>query len=126
MGRDTPPSLAKGIEIETTKRMSEVITEQLGTRFRNRIAVLSGPNFAKEIVQGLPTATVVASTNTEVASAIQQAISSENFRAYTNADIIGVELGGALKNAKVALAVGMSDGLGYVDEHTGLCLVEQG
>jgi glycerol-3-phosphate dehydrogenase (NAD(P)+) len=107
-------SLAKGIEIETTKRMSEIIKEELGTRFRDRIAALSGPNFAKEVAQGLPTATVVASTNIEVASAIQQAVSSENFRAYTNADIIGVELGGALKNV-VAIAVGMSDGLGYGD-----------
>ncbi|MDD5093559.1 MAG: NAD(P)-dependent glycerol-3-phosphate dehydrogenase [Dehalococcoidia bacterium] len=117
-------SLAKGIEIETTMRMSEVITEELPSVFADRIAILSGPNFAQEVVQSLPTATVVASANLEVASAIQRIISSSNFRAYTNADVIGVELGGALKNV-VALAVGMSDGLGYGD-NTRAALITRG
>ena len=107
-------SLAKGIEIETTKRMSEVITESLSSGFAGRIAVLSGPNFAKEVNKGLPTATVIASSDVEVARTIQRVISSPNFRAYVSDDIVGVELGGALKNV-VALSVGMSDGLGYGD-----------
>lgn len=105
-------TISKGIEIENTKRMSEVITEEIGTQ--SKIAVLSGPNFAKEVNQNLPTATVIASANEEVAKSIQQTMSTPNFRAYINDDIIGVELAGALKNI-IALAVGMSDGLGYGD-----------
>jgi len=107
-------SLAKGIEIETTRRMSEVITDGLSSGFAGRIAVLSGPNFAKEVNKDLPTATVIASVDIEVARTIQRVISSPNFRAYVSDDIVGVELGGALKNV-VALSVGMSDGLGYGD-----------
>ena len=117
--RDIPDSvmllsITKGIEIETGKRMSEVITEELEMESSERLAVLSGPNFAKEVNQNLPTATVIASANIEVATSIQQALSSPTFRAYINEDLIGVELGGALKNV-VALSVGMSDGLGYGD-----------
>ncbi len=117
-------TISKGIEIETTKRMSEVIIEDLGNSFSNQIAVLSGPNFAKEVVQNLPTATVIASANAEVASRIQYIISSPNFRAYVNEDVIGVELGGALKNV-MALAVGMSDGLGFGD-NTRAALITRG
>jgi len=107
-------SISKGVEIETITRMSEVITEELGPDSSARIATLSGPNFAKEVNQHLPTATVIASKNTEAASKIQQVMSTPVFRAYVNEDIVGVELAGALKNV-VALAVGMSDGLGYGD-----------
>lgn len=107
-------NLSKGIEIETTRRMSEVMAEELGAGVNDRIAVLSGPNFAKEVNQGLPTATVIASKSPEVAARIQRVISSPNFRAYVSDDVVGVELGGALKNI-MALAVGMSDGLGYGD-----------
>ena len=117
-------SLAKGIEIETTKRVSEVIIDELGNSFSNHVAVLSGPNFAKEVTQNLPTATVIAATDSEVASRIQYIISSPNFRAYVNEDVIGVELGGALKNV-VALAVGMSDGLGFGD-NTRAALITRG
>ncbi|NQT74095.1 MAG: NAD(P)-dependent glycerol-3-phosphate dehydrogenase [Chloroflexi bacterium] len=117
-------SISKGIEIETTKRMSEVISEELGNSFASQIAILSGPNFAKEVVQDLPTTTVIASTNAEVASRIQYIISSPNFRAYTNEDVIGVELGGSLKNV-MALAVGMSDGLGFGD-NTRAALITRG
>ncbi|MFO8011054.1 MAG: NAD(P)H-dependent glycerol-3-phosphate dehydrogenase [Dehalococcoidia bacterium] len=106
--------IAKGLEIETAKRMSEVIDEELEGRFTGRLAVLSGPNFAKEVAQGLPTATVIASADIEVANDIQRVIAPPNFRAYVNEDIIGVEMGGALKNV-MALAVGMSDGLGFGD-----------
>ncbi len=117
-------SISKGIEIETTKRMSEVIIENLGDSFTSRTAILSGPNFAKEIAQDLPTATVIASANMESASRIQHIISSPNFRAYTNEDIVGVELGGALKNV-MALSVGMSDGLGFGD-NTRAALITRG
>ena len=75
---------------------------------------LSGPNLAKEIVRGVPTATVVASTSEATASAAQELFATPAFRVYTNTDLIGVELGGALKNV-VALAAGMGDGLGYGD-----------
>ncbi|MCP4614409.1 MAG: NAD(P)-dependent glycerol-3-phosphate dehydrogenase, partial [Planctomycetes bacterium] len=105
-------TISKGIEIETTKRMSEVITEELGPQ--SKVAVLSGPNFAKEVNQGLPTATVIASEDIDIATTIQQTISTSSFRAYVNDDLIGVELAGALKNI-MALAVGMSDGLGFGD-----------
>ena len=117
-------SISKGIEIETTMRMSEVISEELGNSFASQIAILSGPNFAKEVVQDLPTTTVIASTNTEAASRIQYIVSSPNFRAYTNEDVIGVELGGALKNV-MALAVGMSDGMGFGD-NTRAALITRG
>lgn len=117
-------SLAKGIEIETTKRVSEVIIDELGDRFAPQVAVLSGPNFAKEVIQNMPTATVIGATDSEVASRIQYIISSTTFRAYVNQDIAGVELGGALKNV-MALAVGMSDGLGFGD-NTRAALITRG
>lgn len=107
-------SLSKGIEIESSRRMSEVIAESLAPEFRHRIAVLSGPNFAQEVVLGLPTATVIAAADIEYAERIQKAISSASFRAYASDDVVGVELAGALKNV-IALATGMSDGLGYGD-----------
>ncbi|MBT9166349.1 MAG: Glycerol-3-phosphate dehydrogenase (NAD(P)+) [Chloroflexi bacterium] len=117
-------SLSKGIEIETTKRMSEVIAESLAPEFGHRIAVLSGPNFAKEVILGLPTATVIAAADIQAAETIQQIMSSPNFRAYVNRDIVGVELAGALKNI-IALATGMSDGLGYGD-NTRAALITRG
>lgn len=117
-------TISKGIEIETTMRMSEIISEELGNSLASQIAILSGPNFAKEVVQDLPTTTVIASSNTEVASKIQYIVSSPNFRAYINEDVIGVELGGALKNI-MALAVGMSDGMGFGD-NTRAALITRG
>lgn len=105
-------SASKGIEVKTTKRMSEVIAEELGQEFESRICVLSGPNFSQEVARGFPTATVVASKGGEVAKRVQEAVFSPRFRAYINDDVIGVELGGALKNV-IALAAGISDGLGF-------------
>ncbi len=105
-------SASKGIEVGSTRRMSEVITEELGQEFELRIGVLSGPNFSREVAQGLPTATVVASKNADVARRIQEALFTPRFRAYVNDDVVGVELGGALKNV-IALAAGISDGLGF-------------
>jgi glycerol-3-phosphate dehydrogenase (NAD(P)+) len=107
-------SAAKGLEIETTLRMTEVLKEELPPRFHSRLAVLSGPNLAREIIAGLPATTVVASENDEAACFVQSLITTPQFRVYTHSDVIGVELAGALKNI-IALGAGISDGLGYGD-----------
>jgi len=107
-------SVAKGIELDSTKRMSEVIAEELGPALGSRLAILSGPNLSQEIARGLPAATVVAAADDAVAQQMQAILMSPLFRVYTSTDVIGVELGGALKNI-IALACGMSDGLGYGD-----------
>jgi glycerol-3-phosphate dehydrogenase (NAD(P)+) len=105
-------SCTKGLENETLLRMSEVISDVLRARkFTPRIGALSGPSFAKEVARGDPTAVTVASDDTELARAVQDAFNSSRFRVYTNDDLIGVELGGALKNI-VAIAAGVCDGLG--------------
>ena len=103
-------SAVKGIEPETGRRMSELI-EAAGVD-HNRLLSLSGPNFAGEIASGLPAATVVASYNPKLALDIQALLNGPSFRVYTSDDVAGVELGGALKNV-VAIACGISDGLGY-------------
>ena len=104
-------SVVKGIEEGTHARMSEVIAEALPGR---RVAVLSGPNLAKEIAAGLPAVSVVASDDADLAAELGTVLGSDRFRIYTNADVIGVELCGALKNV-VALASGFVDGLGFGD-----------
>jgi glycerol-3-phosphate dehydrogenase (NAD(P)+) len=106
-------SLMKGIELGTVKRMSEVIGE-VGKADPQRIAVVSGPNLALEIALGQPTATTVACTDLERAVQVQAACSAPYFRPYTNADVIGTELGGAVKNV-IALACGMAHGMGFGD-----------
>ena len=107
-------SVAKGLELGSCKRMSQVIAEEIAPRFRSNICVLSGPNLSREIIRGLPAATVVAAEDEAVAKKAQKLLIAPNFCVYTNTDIIGVELGGALKNI-VALGAGMVDGLGYGD-----------
>jgi glycerol-3-phosphate dehydrogenase (NAD(P)+) len=105
-------SCTKGLEDGTLLRMTEVIADVLGTRnFAPRIGALSGPSFAKEVARGDPTAVTVASIDSPVANEIQQAFNDSRFRVYTNDDVIGVELGGALKNI-IAIAAGVCDGLG--------------
>lgn len=106
-------SLMKGVELSTDRRMSEVVAESLGIP-ADRIAVVSGPNLALEIARRQPTATVVASTGEATAQLVAQACASSYFRPYTNDDVVGVELCGAVKNV-IALAVGISQGrgLGY-------------
>jgi glycerol-3-phosphate dehydrogenase (NAD(P)+) len=106
-------SATKGLENETFLRMSDVIAEVISTRlgFRPRIGALSGPSFAKEVARGDPTAITIASTDAELAQTIQREFSDPCFRVYTNDDIVGVELGGALKNI-IAIAAGVCDGLG--------------
>ena len=107
-------SVSKGLEMDTGKRMSQVLEEELPRRLHPRVCVLSGPNLALEIVEGKPTSTVVASRQYAVAEEAQEALMSPSFRVYTNEDTIGVELGGALKNI-IALGAGICDGLGYGD-----------
>jgi glycerol-3-phosphate dehydrogenase (NAD(P)+) len=105
-------SCTKGLEDATLLRMTEVITDVLRRRkFTPRLAALSGPSFAKEVARGDPTAVTVASVDGEVTRAVQQAFNDSRFRVYTNDDVIGVELGGALKNI-IAIAAGVCDGLG--------------
>jgi glycerol-3-phosphate dehydrogenase (NAD(P)+) len=106
-------SATKGIEDHTLLRMTEVISQivQRDAGFTPQLAVLSGPSFAKEVARGDPTAITVASENAELAAFVQREFGDPNFRIYTNSDVIGVELGGALKNV-VAIAAGVCDGLG--------------
>jgi glycerol-3-phosphate dehydrogenase (NAD(P)+) len=106
-------SLMKGVEVGTTKRMSEVIAELTGAG-PERIAVVSGPNLAREIAEGQPAAAVVACADEGTAARLQKLCHSPTFRPYTNNDVIGCELGGATKNV-IALAVGMAVGLGFGD-----------
>ena len=102
-------SVTKGIEIGSYKRISEVIRAELGPV---RLAVLSGPTIAAEVSREVPTTAVVASTNKKIRKIIQAVFSTRRFRLYTNPDVIGVELGGSLKNV-IAIACGVSDGLGF-------------
>jgi len=103
-------SLAKGVELGTLKRMSEVITEIAGAP-DGQVVVVSGPNLAREIAQGQPAAAVVACADHERAVAVQRASFNSYFRPYTNTDVVGCELGGACKNV-IALACGMAAGMG--------------
>ena len=109
-------SLMKGVELGTTKRMSEVIAEVTGAG-PERIAVVSGPNLAREIAQREPAASVVACEDEAVAQRLQALCHSQAFRPYRSTDVLGCELGGAYKNV-VALCVGMAIGLGFGDNTT--------
>ena len=102
-------SATKGIEHKTFNRPSEIITQELGI---SNVAVLSGPTIAREIAQGLPASCVVATDDENNAQFVQELFMSETFRVYTVSDVIGVEMGGALKNI-MAIAAGISDGLGF-------------
>ncbi len=110
-------SLMKGVELGTTKRMSEVIAEITGSG-PDRVAVLSGPNLAKEIAARQPAASVVACRDEAVARRLQSACHTPYFRPYTNTDVVGCELGGAVKNV-IGLAVGIADGMGLGDNAKG-------
>ena len=102
-------SVTKGIEMASLKRMSEVIREELGNV---GLAVLSGPTIAHEVAKGIPTTAVIASRNLKIRKYLQDIFANSTFRVYTNSDVIGVELGGSLKNV-IAIACGVSDGLGF-------------
>jgi glycerol-3-phosphate dehydrogenase (NAD(P)+) len=116
-------SLMKGIELGTGKRMSEVVADALDID-PGRVAVITGPNLAGEIAVGQPTAAVVACTDMERATIVQQAVATPYFRPYTNDDVIGCELGGAVKNV-IALACGMAIGMGFGD-NTKATLITRG
>jgi glycerol-3-phosphate dehydrogenase (NAD(P)+) len=112
LAKGTPViSLTKGLENHTFLRPTEIITEVLGS---DRVGVLSGPSHAEEVSRGLPTTVVAASPDPDLACWIQQHFGTERFRVYTNQDIVGVELAGALKNI-IGIAAGISDGLGFGD-----------
>ena len=104
-------SLMKGVELATDRRTSQLLAEALGLP-DERVAVLSGPNLAREIAARQPTATVVASSSDDTATAVARSVQSAYFRPYTSSDVVGVELCGAVKNV-IALAVGISQGVGY-------------
>ncbi|MFF8314239.1 NAD(P)H-dependent glycerol-3-phosphate dehydrogenase [Streptomyces lydicus] len=106
-------SLMKGVELGTAKRMSEVI-EEVAKAPAERVAVLTGPNLAKEIAARQPAAAVIACTDEAVARRFQSACHTSYFRPYTNTDVVGCELGGAVKNV-IALAVGIATGMGLGD-----------
>jgi glycerol-3-phosphate dehydrogenase (NAD(P)+) len=116
-------SLMKGIELGTTKRMSEVICEVTGAG-PERVAALSGPNLAREIAEEQPSATVIACSDTERGELLQAACHTPYFRPYTNPDVVGCELGGAVKNV-IALAAGIAEGLGFGD-NTRASLITRG
>lgn len=103
---------SKGIELDTLKTVSQICAEFFGDAFLHRYVALSGPTFAREVAEGLPSLIVAASRNEICARQVQAAFSNPSFRAYTNNDVIGVELGGAVKNV-IAIAAGICDGLGF-------------
>ena len=105
-------SLTKGIEMGTHLRPTQILRETLGAR--TPLAALSGPSLADEVAAGVPTSVVAASTSAELARRVQAAFSGRTFRAYASTDLVGVELGGALKNV-IAIAAGIADGLGFGD-----------
>ncbi len=105
-------SATKGVENQTLMRMSEVIEDTLRHKFKPCVAALSGPSFAREVVHGDPTAIVAASADIACGEAVQHAFSSPAFRIYTNSDVVGVEIGGAVKNV-VAIGAGVVRGLGF-------------
>jgi glycerol-3-phosphate dehydrogenase (NAD(P)+) len=116
-------SLMKGIELGTLQRMSEVVVEVTGVP-EDRVVVLTGPNLAPEIAAEQPTASVVACSDLGRAGLVQRAVATGYFRPYTNVDVVGCELGGAVKNV-IALAYGMASGLGLGD-NTKATLVTRG
>jgi glycerol-3-phosphate dehydrogenase (NAD(P)+) len=116
-------SLAKGIELDTLMRMSQVIVQVTGAD-PSRVAAVTGPNLASEIVEEQPAATVVACSDSGRAVTLQRALSTRYFRPYTNADVIGAEVGGACKNV-IALACGMAAGVG-LGENTLAAIITRG
>jgi glycerol-3-phosphate dehydrogenase (NAD(P)+) len=114
-------SLAKGIERETLKRMSEVTQDEMPG---HPVAVLTGPNLAKEILAGQPAASVVAIDDTTIAAELQRIFSRPSLRIYTNPDVVGCEVGGVVKNV-IAIAAGMAEGMGFGD-NTRATLITRG
>jgi len=117
-------SAAKGLEIDSNKRMSQIIADEINPSFWPNICVLSGPNLSAEILRGLPAVAVVAAWNELIARKAQKLLNTPSICLYTNSDVIGVELGGALKNI-IAMGAGVADGLGYGD-NTKAALITRG
>jgi glycerol-3-phosphate dehydrogenase (NAD(P)+) len=117
-------SATKGIETHGLLRVSEIVREVLRTRFEPRVAVLSGPSFAREVARGDPTAIVVASEDADTASRVQSQFSGRTLRLYTNSDPVGVEVGAALKNV-IAISAGICHGLG-LGNNTQAALITRG
>jgi glycerol-3-phosphate dehydrogenase (NAD(P)+) len=111
-GRPLVVTAAKGVEQDTRLTMSAVLTDVLGSPHGATVGVLSGPSFAREVALGMPTAVTAAAGELEVAEAMQRVFTGPTFRVYTSTDVIGVEIGGAVKNV-IAVAAGVSDGLGF-------------
>ncbi len=105
-------SASKGIENDSLMLMSEVLLEELGHAAQPRLTYLSGPSFAKEVAARHPTTVVIAGTSERETEAVQRAFATDMFRTYASPDVVGVEVGGALKNV-IAIAAGVADGLGY-------------
>lgn len=123
--KDVPiVSASKGIENDTLMTVDEILFDVLPGRFHKYLAYISGPSFAKEVAAGIPTAVVAASRNLEVAEIVQEAFSTPTFRVYTSEDVVGVELGGALKNV-IAIAAGAAAGLG-LGHNTRAALITRG
>lgn len=114
---------AKGIEVSTGMRLSEVMKDEIKGKFHKNIVVLSGPTHAEEVAIGIPT-TIVAAGIKENAAKIQELFNSKNFRVYLNEDIVGVEIGGAVKNC-LAIGAGIADGMGFGD-NTKAALITRG
>ncbi len=122
---DTPIiSLSKGVEQGTLARMTQVVADVLPDHRSERIGVLTGPNLAREVAYGQPTASVVAMSDEAAATALQRLFMTRTFRVYTNPDVVGCEIAGALKNV-IALGAGIAHGLGYGD-NTKAALITRG
>ena len=115
-------SAAKGLEADSGKRMSQVIEEEVVPALKHQICVLSGPNLAREISQGLPAASIIASKDIAIAERARELMCSAKFLLFTSDDVVGVELGGALTNI-IALGAGMIDGLSMGDNAKGAFIV---
>ncbi len=115
IGSEVPVvSVSKGVERDTLLRMSEVTLDVLPDHREDRVAVLTGPNLAREVAEGQPAASVIACRDPDTTAQLQQLFMTRSFRVYTNPDIVGCEIAGALKNV-IAIAVGTAAGLGYGD-----------
>jgi glycerol-3-phosphate dehydrogenase (NAD(P)+) len=115
-------NVAKGVEDSSLKRMSEVLSDELPIQFHEKIMTLSGPSHAEEVARKIPTAVVIAGRNELLLKDVQQLFSNDYFRVYRSYDLIGVEIGGAVKNI-ISIAAGIIDGIGYGDNTKGALLI---
>ncbi len=114
-------SATKGLELKSHLRMSQVISDEIPSYQASRIAILSGPSHAEEVVMNFPTSVVVACDDIDLAHQVQHLLSGSTFRIYSSTDVVGVEMAGALKNV-IAVATGICDGLGFGDNTKGMLM----